>query len=332
MTLLTLADLENRSTDVEAAVDATGGIDRWCSGLDWVLPVAAGFAPDVTPLVLAAEGGFALCASYLSAGDNKVIAGLEPLWGFSFPIIGPNPTGVARSFVAHIAERDDWDFVVLPGAPGPNHPLTITVATEMARLGTVHLQEGITRQIADIGDGYDAWFSRRSPKFRRNLRRTVRAADEADLTLSLEDAAQDDALFERILAIDHRSWKGQDGSGITSTEMSTMYATMIDRLHSRSRLHAHIARRQHGDDWIDVGYILGGLRNRQYRGLQLSYVSDIPEVANASIGNLLQHHQLKLLSEGNLADRYDMGMDFDYKRRWADRAETSSTIVMTRHT
>jgi CelD/BcsL family acetyltransferase involved in cellulose biosynthesis len=69
------------------------------------------------------------------------------------------------------------------------------------------------------------------------------------------------------------------------------------------------------------------VRGRRYRGLQLSYTEDARAL---SVGNLLQHHQLLELDRLNLADIYDLGMDFDYKRRWADRTETSLALIVDR--
>lgn len=337
---LSLEELDERSTEVEAAVDATPGIDRWCSGPDWIIPVNRGFAPVCDRLLLAspADDGFALFARYEGHDGDPILSGLEPLWGFGAPIVGATDT-VDRA-VATLATVDGWRTIVLPGVPPPDElrstgadrgavreprPDSPTMATAIAlsRLGRVGFAEGITRQVADLGDGYDAWLARRSQRFRRNLRKAAVAAERVGVAFT--DVAAEPDLFARIMAIEHRSWKGREGSGITSLEMSTMYRLMIDRLAARGRLLAHVAT----IDGEDVGYILGGLRARRYRGLQISYVDDAP-IEHLSIGNLLQDHQLRLLDADHLADAYDLGMDFDYKRRWADRAETSLTIVVHR--
>ncbi|MGI9599074.1 MAG: GNAT family N-acetyltransferase, partial [Acidimicrobiales bacterium] len=268
--------------------------------------------------------------------------GIEPLWGFGTPIIGPDPQRVATDLAAVLAERSDWTTIFLSGMPlsphrsvpsdetapesagrtaKPDPTVTLGIAFALSSLGQVGFAEGITRQIADIGDGYEQWLARRPSRFRRNLRQAGGKAEEAGVTI--ENASSDPALFDRLMAIENRSWKGREGSGITSVEMSAMYRMMIARLGDRGRLHAHVA----GIEGRDVGYILGGVRGRRYRGLQISYVD---EARKLSIGNLLQDHQLRLLGSENLADVYDLGMDFDYKRRWADRAETSLTIVVTR--
>ena len=80
-----------------------------------------------------------------------------------------------------------------------------------------------------------------------------------------------------------------------------------------------------GDE--DAGYILGGVIAGRYRGFQISYT----EAAEPhSIGNLLQLHELRRLAAEGVTI-YDMGMDMDYKRRWADQEMTTHTVMVVRH-
>ena len=335
---LSLSELDDLSVELEAAVDATPEIDQWCSGPDWQIPVCVGFAPTAERLLLATEDntGFALLAKYNDELDGHLMGGLEPLWGFGTPIVGTNLSAVAAATAAVLGDRDDWHTLLLPGMPlatvrsdddsqqqrkpSPDGTL-LSVAFALSSLGPVHATEGITRQVADLSDGYDGWSAKRSPKFRRNLRKAWTKAEHA--TMTIEDATDDPDLFDRLMIIEHQSWKGQEGSGITSTEMSTMYRLMIDRLRHRNRLLAHVATL----DGHDIGYILGGVRNERYRGLQLSFIDSVGEL---SVGNLLQDHQLRQLADKGLATTYDLGMDFGYKKRWADHAEISVSLVVRR--
>ncbi len=352
MEQLTIEDLDRRWAEVEAAVDATPGIDPWCSGPDWQLPVSLGFAPAAPRLLLTTDDGrgFALLAGYRDADGSEVLSGLEPLWGFGSPILGPDPGSVGAELAAHLAAHPGgdpttdpvggratgrpWRTLLLPGLPpiprstatvatadGPGHQTSLPLAMALSSLGRVGFAAGITRQLVDLGDGYEAWLGRRSAKFRRNLRRAERTAAAAGLTIV--DGADDPAVFDRLLAIERRSWKGRDGSGITGGAMTTMYRAMVDRLRARDRLLVKVAVL----DGRDVGYILGGVRGRRYRGLQVSYTG---EASDLSVGNVLQARQLAELDRCDLADVYDLGMDFGYKRRWADRAETSVMLVVER--
>ncbi len=358
---ISLDELDAASAQVEAAADATPLIDPWCSGPDWQIPVTVAFAPEAERLILATDSGdgFAMLTRY--RGVHHMFGGMEPLWGFGTPIVGSNPYGIAVEVAEVLAKRDDWktlfltgmpvlnepaDFSGEPGhdgveseeqawAPQPDPTVTLGIANGLASLGRVGLAEGITRRIADIRptrpakpnetadceSGYEQWFGRRTSRFRRNLRQAAARAESDGLII--EDAADDPHLFDRLMAIEQQTWKGHEGSGITSDEMSTLYRMIIERLQGAGRLHAFVARYR----GVDAGYILGGIRDRRYRGLQLSYTE---EARHLSVGNLLQNHQLRRLVTDDLADIYDLGMDFEYKKRWADRTQTSVTLVVHR--
>lgn len=331
---LSLDEFASQWAKIEQAVDATPGIDPWCSGPDWILSVNAGFAPKAPRVLLEADddAGFVSLARYRTASDRSLLGCLEPLWGFGSPVVGSDLDSVTKSLVEYLRLVDDWDLAYLTGFPADTCPpkvadsdplrpdaTTIQIAKTMTALGTVSLRPGIVRQVANLDSGYDAWLANRSSTFRRNLRKATRRAE--DVGLSIIDVVDDTQLFGRLLAIEHQTWKGKEDSGITSTEMQRMYSTIVDRLAERGRLMAHVAQ-LNGED---VGYILGGLRNRRYRGLQLSYVDGHDTL---SIGNILQDHQIQLLCTDQAADAYDLGMDFGYKRSWADQAERSVAIVI----
>ncbi|MDH3678544.1 MAG: GNAT family N-acetyltransferase [Acidimicrobiia bacterium] len=328
MKLLSLADLDGRWLDVESALDATVDVDPWCSGPDWVIPVHQGFGSGAEALLLETDGppssGYALLARYRLADGRSMIAGLDPLWGFASPLLGADVESTTEQLSGHLVTDGGWDVLVLPGMPSPEGPSSFTarVVRGLADLGTVRAGEGITRQLADLSGGYDAWLDRRASRFRRNLRKATERAREAGV--SFVDLSTEVDVFDRLLEIERRSWKGADASGITSSDMGATYRAMVDRLRARDRLRIHVARRQNAD----IGYILGGVRAGRYRGLQLSYTTDAAEL---SVGHLLQDHQIRLLCATGEADTYDLGMDLDYKRRWADRAETSFTIMIDRN-
>ena len=338
---LTIDDLEAVTAEIEDAIDASTGVDPWCSGPDWVLPVHAGFAPTATTLLVdvsdhpttgvgvsssAEESpvtGFGLFARYQLADGRAMLAGLEPLWGFAAPIIASDPAVITSRLAEVIAAEAPTDVVVLPGMPVPDGPeaYTSSIVRGLGHLGVVKAGAGITRRVADIGDGYDAWLGRRTPRFRRSLRRIRERAEREGVEVI--DVGADPDVFDRILRIEERTWKAEDNGGITSPAMATTYRLMVERLQASGRLRAHIAT----IGGHDVGYIIGGVRAERYRGLQLSYVA---EAAELSVGHLLQDHQLRLLTTAGEASAYDLGMDLDYKRRWADRAVTSLTLVIER--
>jgi CelD/BcsL family acetyltransferase involved in cellulose biosynthesis len=316
---LTLDELDGLTDEVEHLVDQTPGCDPWCSGPDWTIPAHRAFAPDAEPVLLRGDDALALLGRYRTETGVTVLAGLEPLWGFACPLLGPDPGAGTRQLAAELRRDPDWQALVLHGW-APRRALLEAVASELATLGRLRLAEGITRQVADLHDGLDAYWTRRSPRFRRNLRQARRRA-AAD-GLEIVDATDDPGLVERLLHIESDSWKGRTGDGMASPTMAAFYRAQLDRLTPRGRTRALVARL----DGTDVGFIVGGRRRDRYRGLQLSYADTAREL---SIGHLLQAAELeRLVDEG--VTTYDLGMDLDYKRRWADRDEPTVALVLHR--
>jgi len=313
-------ELDEDTRRIEALVDITPGIDPWCSGPDWFLPAHDAFADRTTPLLWSEEGtGAVLLAESLSFEGIPIVAGLEPMWGFTSPLVGPNLPDLAELAAEHVADIDLWQFCILSGLP-----LSSELATAMAQpfraLGKVQATHGIVRQVADLGSGYDAWFGARSARFRKLIRQSERQASAAGVRFS--DVSDDPEAYRRCHAIEIQSWKGLGNDGITSPEMHRFYELMTKRLQRTGRFRATIA--QLGDQ--DIGFIFGGVRNGRYRGLQLSFIEP---ARHLSVSHLLQHHTIKaLVAEG--VHTYDLGMDMDYKRRWADRSEPSMSLIVQR--
>lgn len=325
MLLLPSEAIEDRWGDLEQAVDQTPGIDPWCSGPDWVHSAAAAFSPAVPAIVLEHPGaGFALLAKHTLEDGGLILAGMEPLWGFASPVFGQDLAAVAESLARWLQAEPSWGRLVLPGLP-EDGTLLRTLARPLSGIGELGVAEGITRQVIDLSDGHDAWLQSRRPSFRRNLRNARRRAADVGMTFcSLDESPGITAaeVFDRIHAIESKSWKGMDGDGITSPDMAAFYTRLLDRLLRQGRLRMTVAQ----IEGRDVGYIIGGIRNGRYRGLQLSYVQAHRAL---SISHLLQSHQVAELASSGVKT-YDMGMDMDYKQRWANQQETSVVLVLDR--
>ena len=323
MNRLTLADLAAAWADVEAMVDRTPGADRWCSGPDWILSAHRAFGAESEPLLVQEGDALACLARYQGPGGLVVIGGLEPLWGFACPLLGPAPATTAALVRRALAADRDWDVAALGGLP-TDRALLRSVAAQLVPLGRVGVAEGIVRQVADLdpeGDaGLERFWSRRSARFRRNLRRACRSA--ADAGLVIVDASTEPDLLARLQRIEAGSWKGMAGDGLASPTMAAFYRHQLERLRERQRVRALIATR----DGVDVGFIVGGRRGNGYRGLQLSYAESVRDL---SVGHLLQAREVERLTAEGVRS-YDLGMDLPYKRSWADRAVPSATLVVHR--
>jgi hypothetical protein len=150
----------------------------------------------------------------------------------------------------------------------------------------------------------------------------VRACDEAGVefeTVHTPTVDEVDGVYARILDVETRSWKGRDEVGIDRGTMRAFYQLMIHRLARRNSLRVMFARR----DGRDLGYILGGVLDDTYRGLQFSYDASCGQL---SLGGNLQYRQLVQLCDAGYG-YYDLGMRMEYKRRWAEQLRESIALV-----
>lgn len=315
-----LDELDADTAAIESLVDSTPLVDRWCSGPDWFLPAHRAFSEGAEPLTWFEDGTGAVLLCQAEMEDGAVfIAGLEPLWGFASPLLGPDLPSLAAFAAEHLRHVSDWDVCAIAGLP-----LSETLAREMAQpfsaLGQVQAVYGIVRQVADLANGHERWFATRSAKFRKSLRQSERQAQRVGITFA--DVSNDPNVYRRCVAIERTSWKGLTGDGITSPGMFRFYELMADRLQRTDRLRATVAQLE----GVDVGFIFGGVRDQRYRGLQLSFTEG---ARHLSVSHLLQHHTIQqLIDEG--VHTYDMGMDMEYKQRWATHEQPSMSLIIHR--
>lgn len=322
-----LLDFDQLSAEAEAFdqhVAASPLVDRYCSGSAWILPAREVFHPEATSLVLKGEHGWAPLMVQSQVG-LRIGMPLEATWCLASPFVGLDLAALAREAWAELARRRTaWHVLFLAGLE-PGGAAIETLASLAAARHEVGIGPSSVRCVADLAEGMDAWLARRSARFRRSLTHLRnRAASE----IEYEDRdgvapGEVDELYARILAVERTSWKGREGSGISSPTMQAFYARTLPRLAARGALRATFARRA----GRDVGFVFGGVLAGGYRGLQFSYDRD---AAAYGVGNLLQWRTMtRLCAEGVLV--YDLGMDMDYKQRWADRrVETTSLVIRRR--
>jgi hypothetical protein len=317
-------DLVVVADDFDREVAVTPEIDRFCSSSTWVLAAASALMPPRAPASYrCADGYFAAMRGVHPAGF-PYIEPLELAWGLASPLIGRDPAPLAEAVVAMLAARRDWQLTIFTGLTldGPQRR-----ALERAlpprwerRAGTPTM-----RHVASLDGGVDGFLSRRSRDLRKSLRRSLRAAADAGVSFesvgcgSAGDAA---ALYARIQVVEAASWKARDGVGISSGPMRAFYEHMLPPLCLRGYQRIQFARA--GDR--DVGYILGAVFEGEYRGLQFSYDD---EHARLGIGGLLQYHQIVALCAESV-NRYDLGTEMDYKRRWAEDVMETEMLVVVR--
>jgi CelD/BcsL family acetyltransferase involved in cellulose biosynthesis len=302
MKVLAPDEFEREIAAYDDAVRASEGIDRFCSGSEWVLAARAAWAPNAPTLLARGARGY---AAFVRLGG--ILAGLESEWGFACPLVGD----VARELAAQV-EGEAWAAILLQGiAPGSKLVRTVLDAFSRheARLGPT-----LRRWVASLEGGLDGYLARRGARLRSNLRRAAKRARAEGI------AFERGGTLARALAVERRSWKGEARTGLLEPRMRTFYEALVARLGDRARM---IFATRDGED---LGFILGGVRDGCYRGFQFSYDERMRHV---SLGGLLQTEQIAALAaEGVLT--YDMGMDIPYKRRWADGPMDTVSIAVVR--
>jgi hypothetical protein len=313
--------LDAASAAFDHDVARTPGIDPSCSASDWVIPAHQAFGAGREDWIFRGGAGWvALMRARLEDG-TRALQPLEAVWGFASPCIGAEPDALAADLAALLDSRGrEWDLALLTGMV----PDSSVWRALVARLGRHHrLYRGapVARHRASLAGGRDGFLARRSRNMRRSLVRAARAARTAGIAVE-PAAGPADALWDRVLAVEARSWKGLAGCGILEEPMRSFYARMLPRLAARGALRLAFARR----DGLDVGYILGGLFGEVYRGLQFSFDA---RLAALGIGNVLQLAQVEALcAEGVLA--YDLGCEVAYKARWAESLLETATLLVGR--
>jgi hypothetical protein len=320
-----LDELDRRSAELDRQALEAPFIDRFCSSSSWILPAAEALMPPGQPLCAVAEFGF-LTAVVRLRGELRAVEPCEASWGLASPLVGPRPDRLADGAADLLIERErDWDILVLSGLP-LGSPLLDRLARRLARRYRVGLGPATRRHIASLDGGLDGFLSRRPRGLRKTLRQALRRAAADGIRFEpvrAHGAGEADALFERVLAVERRSWKGRVGVGLAEEPMREFYRRVSRRLAAAGQHRLLFARRA-GED---IGFVLGAVFGNTYRGLQFSFDQ---RFARLGLGNLAQYHQLRELSGEPDIESYDLGTGGDYKIDWAESGWDSVCLVAAR--
>jgi hypothetical protein len=275
-------------------------------------------------MVLRGEHGFTVLISHEFDDGERVLLPMEASWFLASPLVGGRVTALVEDLFRWSREHASaWDAMVLAGIPEGGQLFRALLKT-FTRRYSLFKGMGTVRRLANLTGGRQAYLARRSAKFRKNLRRAIRRARDQNISFSepTADCAEVgwSALFERLMDIEARGWKGRTDQGINRGAMRRFYAELMARQGPRGEIRCMMAHQEERE----VGYILGGVQNGIYRGYQFSYDQDFKHL---SLGNLLQWYTIESLCREGVGC-YDLGMDMPYKLRWSDGAfETTAMII-----
>jgi hypothetical protein len=316
-------DLAAVADDFDREVVATPDVDRFCSSSAWILAAASALMPPRAAFAFRGEHGYFAAMRGVHPAGFPYIEPVELAWGLASPLVGRDAAALVDEVATLLVGRRDWQLAILSGMTlgGPHRRALDAVLPPRweRRRG-----QPTVRHVASLDGGVDGFLARRPRDLRKSLRKARRTAADAGMTFESVRASESGAaaLYERVQAVEATSWKSAEGVGVGTGPMRAFYGLMLPRLCATGQqrtIFARVADR-------DVGYILGAVLDREYRGLQFSYDA---AHARLGIGGLLQLEQVEeLCTEGVL--RYDLGTEMDYKRRWAEEIMETEMLVVVR--
>ena len=295
--------------------------DPLCSRSEWLFSFHEAFTPQKQVVLRSNDTSVLAFSSWEHPVVGALLEPLEAHWFFSAPLMGPDCVDLLEALLQEPQQRAQKPFLAISGLQVDGALLKKL----LRRIGPEHevgSLEPIIFRSASLEGGPDGFLSRRSGKFRKNLRqadqrgRALGITFERCLPRSDEEAQQ---AYNRMLAIEAQSWKGQENCGIGEEPYSTFYGLVYGRMCRNGAARAIFAQQ----DGRDIGFVMGGVDGVHYRGQQFSYVLDW---AAHSVGNLLQWAQIQWLCEEGIA-RYDMGSVLEYKLHWTEQELRSHTLI-----
>lgn len=303
-------------------------VDPACSAPSWNLAFHKTFNPANRVFYQLEDESLVIFTEHMTTDGGFYLGPVEDSWMFARPVLG------SRVFGAFYLAINEWRKEY--GAQLP--PILLSGMAE-DDLSCVKLFLGFRKSFnfyrtnsmaeccASLRGGVDGWLSRRSANHRAKLKKAAKKANAVGVEFerlrprSREEAAK---LYERMLGVERRSWKGIDHCGMAESPSREFYSELIGRQALNGDVLLIFARL----DGEDAGFIYGGLCGPYYRGQQFSYVNDM---AHLSLGNLMQWEKIKWLCELG-AQRYDMGPitgpRMGYKSHWTEIQKESHVWLM----
>ena len=234
MTRLPLEALEACAADFDASVERDPSIDRFCSRTEWILPFLRAFLPERELFAYRNGGSFLAFAAREHPTVGRYLEAIETMWCFACPLVGEESVPLLEQAISEIGANAPLVFAGIPANRGPETLLARVVVALDDRYD-LRVVDSTLRFEASLEGGLEGWLSRRSRAFRRNLRAAARKA-EGEIEMELHrpgPGAQLEALYERVLDIERRSWKAAEGSGVAEAPMRTFYDDMLPRIARR---------------------------------------------------------------------------------------------------
>lgn len=307
---------------------SSNSADPVCCGPDWQLAWGDVFAPDQKLFWSADSDALAIFSCTFFSGEPVVLYPLENSWRFGCPLLGADPAELFSVYMNQMFLHFKWPIVPVLSGIRPNSRLERDLFQRCGKNFSLRVHEEYWNCCASLENGLDGWLGRRSANHRAKLRKARRKALDAGIVFERHipwSAAEAEEVYQRMLEVEIKSWKGIEKCGMAETPAREFYAALMRRLSRRGGARVIFATL----DGQTIGYIFGTVLGPYYRGQQFSYDQAF---ASLSPGNLLQHETVAWLCEDGFI-RYDMGPvtgpRMAYKEHWTEQNLHCVTLVMT---
>ena len=315
------ADFERPDSLLNTLAGRCAQADPICSRSEWQFAFHKIFAPKRALHLRQDSQNILALAEWDHPSVGPLLEPVEAHWFFSRSLMGPCPEILLEELLSDL-EREDRRPSIALGGMDLEDPLIPRLIRLLGRHYSVGCLDPILFRTASLMSGSDGFLSRRSRKFRENIRRAMKKGNQAGITFERcipTDEASAATAFARMTAVEQTSWKGIEQCGMTEEPYLAFYRDLFLRMSANGIARAIFAR--HED--TDIGFVMGGVAGQSYRGQQFSYAA---EWAPFAIGNLLQWEMIQWLCECGVA-RYDMGSILEYKVHWTEVEFKSHLLV-----
>lgn len=308
---------------------STRQADPFCCLTYWQLAFHDAFSPKRNLLVRESADSVIAFAEKIFSETDIYLTPIEPMWFFGSPLLGRHAVALLGDSMGDLEQHYGKHFPrLLISGIAPNGSVYQQLRQRFDRRFRFSLLQSKVQCAASLAGGFNGYWSRRSANLRKNMKKALRQAWAKNLTFERHTPGsrqEAESLYSRMLAVELASWKGKGRCGMAESPCREYYGLMLERLaHSRS---ARLMFAIH--EGKDIGFIFGGMAGTIYRGQQFSFDDDWRDT---SIGNLLQHEQIRWLCEEK-ATRYDMGpllgYKMGYKAHWTERKFHIETWCLT---
>lgn len=297
----------------------TGQADPCCCAPAWNLAYHAIFHPDARVKAMISANGLIIFYEHQLRDGSTVLFPLEDSWMFAHPLLGVD------SHLLLFELLRSYGFP-LPGiAVSGIQEDSLHAKVLFRRFSPLYdffKHDVLAQCSASLQGGVDGWLSRRSGNFRAKLKKARRKGSHFSFERHQpQSATEANSLYQRMLAVEEKSWKGIDHCGMAEPPSREFYGALIAELSKSGNARVIIAK----DEDKDIGFIFGSCLGPCYRGQQFSFDQDY---ADYSPGNLMQFEKIVWLCEDGIK-HYDMGPitgpRMAYKEHWTEEKHKMCT-------